>query len=488
MPLSPAQFQHALAAADSAYHRGDLPDALRQARALWKAAPGRGEVAMVLSATLLALGEPTAARDAVRDALRSSPGNPALLYALSRAYLRLNRLPEAMRAIDSALAKRPSEPVFLGAKAEVLLAGGDAQAAYDLLKSAAETGGHTLALPLARAAALLGHREESVDILRGALDQPGLTPAARAELLYELGTSLDALGEWDAAFAAFSEANALRRYPYDARRESRAVDALIRAWTPEALHAIPQGKPDPRPVFIVGFWRSGTTLVEQTLACHPLVHGAGELDYFPRAADGLRSPETPSVEPLITDPARLGRGVAERIGRGYLTLLRSLSREAARITDKMPTNILQLGLISRVLPGAPVILCTRDPVDTCLSCFFNMRGNMSYAHDLRDLGLFYRDVERLAAHWRSVLDSPLLDVSYEAFVADHDSNARRLTAFAGLEWDSACLRPHENRRVAMTRSMDQVRRPVYASSVARWRNYERHLGPLLEALGSQAAG
>lgn len=485
MPLSPLQFQQMLRAADATHHAGNFPEAIAQARQLIRQAPDRGETYMVLSAALLGLGDAAGARQAAADGLRVRPGNAALLYALSRAYLRLNRLPEAERAIDSALAQRPAEGAFLSAKADILLSKAEPQAAYDLLSAAPGPGFPGLVSALARAASQIGRHSEAIDHLRRALSDEGLSAAARSNLLYDLGETLDAVGEYDSAFVTFREANDLKRYPYDADAESRAIDAMIRAWTPAVIAALPRAKKDPRPAFIVGFWRSGTTLVEQTLSSHPRVFGAGELDYLPRAADGLRDPRFPSAEPMIADPARLTRSVVERVSRGYLGLLRTLDKSAARVTDKMPTNFLHLGIIATALPGAPVIHCLRDPVDTCLSCYFNMRGNMTYAHDLADLGRFYRDYQRLIAHWKSVLDLPVLDVRYEEFVGAQEATARRMVAFLGLDWDDACLRPHENARVAMTRSMDQVRKPMYSSSVARWRRYERHLGPLLSALGRE---
>lgn len=154
------------------------------------------------------------------------------------------------------------------------------------------------------------------------------------------------------------------------------------------------------------------------------------------------------------------------------------------MTDKMPINFLYLGLAAKLVPGVRVIHCVRNPLDTCVSCYAKLLagGMTEYAHDLRHLGRFYRDYQRLIAHWKSVLEVPILDVRYEQIVEDAEGQARRMIEFLGLGWDPACLRFHENRRVARTASLDQVRRPLYRSSVERWRNYERHLGPLIETL------
>jgi hypothetical protein len=153
-----------------------------------------------------------------------------------------------------------------------------------------------------------------------------------------------------------------------------------------------------------------------------------------------------------------------------------------RITDKMLLNFLHLGLIALLFPQARVIHCRRDPLDTCVSCFFqNFRG-LTFTLDLADLGNYYRDYERLMDHWRRALPLPMFKVVYEDLVASPEDVSRRLIDFCGLPWDERCLRSHESSRPVRTVSKLQVRQPIYSSSVGRWRRYESHLGPLREAL------
>jgi hypothetical protein len=168
----------------------------------------------------------------------------------------------------------------------------------------------------------------------------------------------------------------------------------------------------------------------------------------------------------------------------YLEGLRARAGDATRVTDKMPYNFERLGLISLMFAGARVIHCRRDPLDSCLSCYFQnfSRGNFQ-TFDLRHLGLYYRQYERLMAHWREVLDLAVLDVSYEAHVEDPEGTCREILAFLELDWDPACLRFYESQRNVKTASRDQVNRPIYRSSVGRWQNYGKHLGPLNDALG-----
>jgi hypothetical protein len=179
----------------------------------------------------------------------------------------------------------------------------------------------------------------------------------------------------------------------------------------------------------------------------------------------------------------LNQGAIETAAERYLELLRGFAGEAIRVTDKMPYNFLHLGLISLLFPRARIIHCVRDPLDTCLSGYFeNFRRGNFHTFDLGHLGAYYVQYQRLMRHWRSVLDMPMLEVSYEDHIAEPERTCREMLAFLDLEWDPQCLRFHESKRVVRTASRDQVREPIYTRSLARWRNYERHLGPLKEAL------
>jgi hypothetical protein len=150
----------------------------------------------------------------------------------------------------------------------------------------------------------------------------------------------------------------------------------------------------------------------------------------------------------------------------------------------MTYNFLNLGLISHLFPRARIIHCVRDPIDTCLSCYFqNFARGSFFAFDLRHAGLYYRQYERLMAHWGELLDLPIMEVRYEEHVGEPEKVCRNMLDFLRLDWDPACLRFHESSRFTKTASRDQVREPIYTSSAGRWRNYERHIGPLIEALG-----
>jgi hypothetical protein len=317
------------------------------------------------------------------------------------------------------------------------------------------------------------------------LQSGGLEDKPRADLHFALGKLYDDCREYDAAFAHFREGNALvrRGYSYDPAEFEHQVDRLISVYTREFFTGRRHyGTDSDQPVFIFGMPRSGTTLVEQILASHPEVHGAGELTYFNEAVSeprhGLWTAET-YPERLL----ELGAGEVRFLGEAYLQRLRRDAATAPRITDKMPQNFLCLGFIALLFPRAHYIHCRRDARATCLSVYFSyFAGVHPYAYDLSELGRYYRQYLRLMEHWRAVLPVRILDVEYEKLVGHPETESRRLIAHVDLPWDDRCLAFAETERPVRTRSLWQIRQPIYAESLEKWRNYERHLQPLLEAL------
>ncbi|MBV8490338.1 MAG: sulfotransferase, partial [Candidatus Eremiobacteraeota bacterium] len=227
---------------------------------------------------------------------------------------------------------------------------------------------------------------------------------------------------------------------------------------------------------------SGTTLIEQILASHPDVYGAGELSLFEDAVDDVVGDgDSVSAEAMLAASCDTIRA----LGRRYAENLRARAPSGvARVTDKMPANFRYFGLIAIALPKARLIHAKRDPADTCLSCFEqNFAGGQGFAYDLAELGRYYRGYQKLTAHWRSVLSpDALLEVQYEDVVADIEAQARRIVAFCGLDWDERCLEFYRLKRPVRTASVAQVRRPIYNSSVHKSRQYGDLLKPLLDEL------
>lgn len=305
----------------------------------------------------------------------------------------------------------------------------------------------------------------------------GVPPLEEASLQFALGKYFDDVGEFAEAFGHYERANELHRQlasPYDRSARTAFVSDMINVYTRRRLAHRAEGASDSqRPVFVVGMMRSGTSLVEQIVASHPQAAGAGELDFWPnvihRREQRLRR-DTP-------DPA-----LTRQFADSYLGTLARRSRDALRVIDKSNFNSDCLGLIHLTFPNARVVSVWRDPIDTCLSCYFAQFANtLNFTADLADLAHYYREHHRLMEHWRSALPAgTLLEVSYEDLVADQKAWSRRIVEFIGLDWDPRCLEFHKAERPVLTASSWQVRQPVYSRSVRRWRNYEKHIGPLLD--------
>jgi hypothetical protein len=230
--------------------------------------------------------------------------------------------------------------------------------------------------------------------------------------------------------------------------------------------------------------RSGTTLIEQILASHPQVHGAGEVTIFKHAMDAAcREAGHLTRYPEVV--AAIDGATVDRIGASYVAALRRLAPDAARVSNKMPSNYFFVGLIHLALPNACIIHTVRDPLDTCLSCFSKLfTAEQNHTYDLAELGRYYRRYQALMAHWRRVLPpGRILELRYEDTVLDFENTARRIVDHCGLGWDARCLDFHRTERPVRTASAAQVRRPIYRDAIGRWRHYEPYLGPLLDELG-----
>ena len=317
-------------------------------------------------------------------------------------------------------------------------------------------------------------------------EMQALPPAARIELSFSLGKAYADTGDANRAFARLSQGCALKRAEI-AYNEAGVLEIFDRAAKTFDRNLVRKqaggGDPSELPVFILGMPRSGTTLIEQVLASHPETHALGEIEAFLQAmvetahADGFS--DTPEGFAAMPKPS------LARLGERYLERVRPLASDARRAIDKSLQSFRFAGLIHLALPKAKFIRVRREPLDTCLSCFSKLFVNdLPFTYDLGELGRYHAGFDRLMDHWAKVLPKgALLEVRYEDMVADLEDQARRILEHCGLDWDPACLDFHRTERTIRTASVNQVRQPLYATSVGRWKPYEKHLGPLIEALG-----
>jgi len=486
--------------------------------------PDHAGVLASLGLLLLRRGRPDAAEASCRRAIEAAPRATVGHYNLGRVLAARGRLTEAAAAWRRALEIDPGLAPAHHELGNVLMDLGELDAAEAAHRRAAELqpgsaraqrnlgvalasmGQGEAALAAWRAARdldpddgdvhyqiAMAHRFAAGDAdlaaLEGALARAGSGPAReRAFLHFAAGKAHADLGEPERAFAHHAEANRLRRsaFDYDVGADEAWMGAIAEAFDGERLAALrAHGDATPAPVFIVGMWRSGTTLVEQLLASHPAVHGAGErsdLELAIEAVDAELGERFPAwVEGLAGE--RVGA-----LGASLRATLVDTAPAAARVTEKTPEHFLYLGLLAAALPNARIIHVRRNPLDTCWSCYTrSFAAKLPFAYDLAELGRYYRAYAGLMDHWRAVLPAGMMaEVDYEALVADPEGEGRRLVAHVGLDWDPACVDFHRTRRAVSTASVSQVRQPLYRAAIDRWRPYRAHLGPLLDALGPLA--
>jgi len=312
------------------------------------------------------------------------------------------------------------------------------------------------------------------------------SPRDRMCLEFALGKAHADIGDHQRSFRHWLSANAVMRaqIDYDEASNFELFDDIEKIFTPELIAANGSGgDPSPLPIFVLGMPRSGTTLIEQILASHPAIQGAGELKLLDDVLNTTPDPDGTILPYPDCVPALDAAGI-RNIGTRYVAELSRLAPDTIRIVDKMPANFLFVGMIHLALPHATIIHTIRDPVDTCVSCFMQLFTEpQDYAYDLAELGCYYRRYQRLMAHWHRILPpGSILDVRYEDVVADLEGQTRRLLAHCGVAWDERCLSFYKTERPVRTASATQVRQPIYTNSVGRWHVYEEFLGPLLAEL------
>ena len=317
--------------------------------------------------------------------------------------------------------------------------------------------------------------------LRAALDRPGITAAERADLGFALGRLLDAGGDYDAAFGAYqaaNEASAASLGPgvagYDPLAHAQLIDGIMSVFAaPVSDSGEAAGKP---PLFICGMFRSGSSLTEQILASHSQVVAGGELDLLPKL---IRE----HLQPYPEAAARLDAQGVARLRNAYLDGLGTLADRGSLVTDKRPDNFLHIGLIKTLFPDAKIIHTRRDPLDNILSLYFlHLNPGMGYALDLLASAHWYREHQRLMAHWKSLYPDDIFELDYDQLVRDPQATIAALLDFAGLEMEDACLSFHATPGLVRTASVWQVREPLYQRGSGRWRNYQRYLGDVIAAL------
>jgi Tfp pilus assembly protein PilF len=395
-----------------------------------------------------------------RQALRLKPRDAAISINLAVALAEQGLLDEAVAQIRQTLEFQPDHAM-----------------AYYLLSELAAEGRCQFA-------------PAEVDRIKVIMTSSASSVSERSLCSFAMARVLNQEGRHDDAFDCFEQANILKKHlfeerniAFDAQAHEAMIDRIIGTYDQAYFEGAQRwGTETEVPVFIIGIPRSGSTLVEQILASHSQVVGVGEIGEFHQF-----TAKSDTVTELYETQLPTDQRAAGKLAADYLQWLAKAAPGAARVTNKTLQNFLHLGLIATVFPRARIIHCRRDPLDTCLSCYFTNFLSVTFATSLDDIGAYYRSYDKLMAHWSRVLPVRIHEVCYEELVHDQEGVTRTLLGYCGLDWHESCLAFFKTRRIVRTASRHQVRKPISAQAIGRWKHYRHRLGPLFLALGSPVA-
>jgi len=418
-------------------------------------------------------------------ALEVRPDFAPSYYYKGNVLVYLGKMDEAIGCYEKALDVMPDFAMAAAGKARVLMRKGKFGDARKYLLHLIQSGEKDteVALAHARVSGYFKEYEEAVSVLKDALSRESAGSGRLARIHFALGELYDKTENYDNAFHHYEQGNALKPVHFDAEKHENYISSMIEVYNPVKKSHLPKAaNSSDLPIFIVGMPRSGTTLTEQILSSHNRVFGAGELPDIGnimqqlRFAQDMRSPRPENLKSLTSQGLN-------SFADAYLKMLRKLSDDAFRVTDKMPNNFLYLGLIRQLFPNAAIIHCVRDSRDIALSVYFqNFLASHTYAFDLRNIAVYHNEYKRIMHHWKEVFGISMLEVRYEELIENQEAVSREIVAHAGLEWDDRCLCFHKSGRAVATSTYHQVREPVYTRSAGRWKNYEKHLKALSEVL------
>ncbi len=432
-------------------------------------------------------GEGRIAEKAFRKALKIDPKYASAMNNLGGSLLAAGNLPAAITTFQKTL---KLDPTFYPARHNLGNAfyekGENEKAIACYRQVLAEAPDYTKAARNLSEAKKFTSKDEDFLLLEKMANNPDYQGENKANVLFAFAKVQEDLKEFKPAFSTYIEANAAHRatYKYQISETAAELEEIRNTITHKFFSDNSNaGMSSAKPIFIFGMPRSGTSLVEQILSSHPKVYGAGELyslekTYFHMIRHkGDRS----FAQAFDTEP----QSFLKDLGKSYLRDLPVAASKASFVTDKMPRNFIYAGLIKLILPQAKLIHCRRSPEDTCLSIFKRyFVGRQKFAYDMKELAQYYNLYLEHMAYWRNLLNDDMHEIQYESLIEDQRAETEKLINYVGLEWDDACLNFHETRRVVRTASTDQVRQPIYKSSVQGWKKYETQLAPLIETLNS----
>lgn len=442
--------------------RSQILMSLRQRSAGFAAAQRSIEIAqpdpqhlLTVASMYLQANDPGRAKPLLYRALEGAPDDAALIYRTALSHFYLNETTQADALLARVLEIAPGNGFAWHVRAQLATARSDAN---------------------------------HIDELRSALARPRLRDIDAMLLSFALAKELEDVGEFAQSFEVLLQANRIKRssLTYDVSNDVKSMQNVAAHYSQEALQALRGGDETPGPIFIVGMPRTGTTLVERILGNHSAVVSVGEAVDFPEEL--VAAAREAHARLGLTDPDLLRASLQMdfgRLGRNYVAAVRDLAGGQRYTIDKLPFNFRYCGLIHTALPKASIVHLARDPMDTCYAVFKTLFINAyHFSYQLEELAEYYIAYRRMMDHWHAVMPGVMLDVRYEDLVSDPQTQCRRLLAHCGLPWEDQVLDFHRSTKASTTASAMQVRRPIYQTSVQKWRNYARELQPVLERLAA----
>ncbi len=428
------------------------------------------------------------AEDHFNQALRIESNNCAAYIGLANVKRYTGEYDKGLEYVKKAeKLNNDNQITFSGLKVNLLEQKGDKEQAYNIInKLIKEDKMNTQAATVFTKLCRKYERcDEALEIVNKFIDDPKTDTTEKQALMYAAAGMLDKASQYDEAMAYYHKANAAVDISCDRKAHIKYHNNIIECFSKSKLKEMSRAKiKSSRPIFVLGMPRSGTTLTEQILATHSDVFGAGELHYIKQLENSIRGTDQSTKSDYCNRIHNLTEEKLSTFAQTYLEKIQKLDSKAKHVIDKMPNNFIQIGLISLLFPEARIIHCQRNPLDNCLSIYFqSFIWAHDYAVDLADIGFYYKEHERLMNHWKEVIDIPIMTVQYEDILQDQEAMSRKLLEFCDLEWDESVMKFYDSKRDVGTASYDQVRRPIYQSSKERWRNYEKYLQPLVDELG-----
>jgi tetratricopeptide (TPR) repeat protein len=485
--LAPNEVEFRMSFANVLTKAGLFEEAEKQWFAACNINPNHSDCFVGFGEFLLDLNAFDEAQECFVRALNLSPKSLRVLDDMGENYRHMGNLEKSLACYDQSLTLEPGRLKSLSGKANVLLEHGKLAEVALLADTMVnrypyEDAGYIIKARSKKSTVGDGIAESLLNFTK--LENKD----SQAFIHFMLGKVFDDRNDYSNAFKHYAQGNAMRDslLDYTQAEDLQRFDNIIEFYN-ETFFAKTRdiGCNSDFPVFIVGMPRSSTTLTEQIISSHPNVMAAGEVGFWNKAKDSMSRTLNVTTEypQCVLDMEQVDSIKIASLYEGILKKITGKSTGILHITDKMPHNFLHIGLITTIFPNAKIIHTKRDPIDTCLSIFFqNFSDWHSYGFNLSNLGFHYRQYERLMAHWHKLLPGRILDINYEDTTANPELWSRRLIDYVGLEWSDACLAPHKLERSVKTASIWQVRQPIYKSSIERWRNYEEFLGPLIDAL------